>query len=93
MKYLAQITDQNSVVIRTVPDDFSLAGWYPIEREPDFMGGEYLELVGDTIIIKKREKTPDEVAAEEKMKKDAESFTPAALADLVKRVEALEKKV
>ena len=37
------------------------------------------------------EKTAEEIATEEKQKLEAEGFTPAAFADLVKRVEALEK--
>jgi len=41
-------------------------GWYEIEREPDFHGGEYLEYdeKNDCIVIKKREKSAEELEAE-----------------------------
>jgi len=76
------------------PDTWSGAdGWYEIEREPDFAAREYLEYDPDlkTIVIKKLEKTAEEILTEEKQKLEAEGFTPEAFADLVKRVEALEK--
>ncbi len=88
--YLKQLSENEFIAQRaqTSPGE----GWYWIEREPDIMSGEYLEIVGDAIVIKKRVKTPDQLAAEEKAKKEAELFTPTVVADLLRRVEALEQK-
>ena len=44
-------------------------GWYPIEREPDREAGEYLEHdeQNDCIVIKKREKSIEELEIERQM--------------------------
>jgi hypothetical protein len=92
MKLFAKIVSDNETHQKYAPEAWIEAGWYEIDREPE--RDEYLSFDPElkTIVIKKREKTTEQVAAAVKKEEDAALFTPATMRDLLKRVEALEKK-
>jgi hypothetical protein len=94
MKLFARFIDQNIVRTRWSSANLTEEGWCEIEKEPNLLAGEYLSFDSDLkiIVIRKREKSVAEIIMEEKAKKEAESFTPAVVADLVRRVGALERR-
>ena len=92
----------NDIAIDSFPKS---EGWYPIEREPN-LATEYLEYdeVEDQIIIKKREKTAEQIKAEQQQEvkkrlkeelpdlilqnKDNPAGLAKALCDRAKQIEA-----
>jgi len=77
MKFYAKIIGPNEIQLtserRSGPDGASFyqrsEGWYEIERELDIEAGEYLEHdeQNDCIVIKKREKSTEELEVERKI--------------------------
>ena len=77
MKFYAKIIGPNEIQLtserRSGPDGASFyqrsEGWYEIERELDIEAGEYLEHdeQNDCIVIKKREKSIEELEIERQM--------------------------
>lgn len=93
MKLFAFFVSANETRMKWAPDNWSGDGWHEIPKEPDFVVGEYLEFdpTLDTIVIKKREKTPAQIAAEEKAIANRAIMQPEVMRDLLRRIEVLEK--
>lgn len=99
MKLYAQVLD--SVVAQTSWDsNFKKeSGWYEIDHEPNPLTERFrYDPVEDRVVIEPRVKNDDEKAAEKKAAEDAELMKPdtirglqAKIAELEKRIAALEK--